>query len=73
MEQKTKCEKDQPKMKERKKPENVRADGGDTKLTLSSKSPSEIFMAFHNVGIFIGLRIIILQSNSDGTKMANHI
>lgn len=37
---------------------SARGGNGETKLTLSSKSPS----AFHNVEIFIGLRIIILQS-----------
>lgn len=47
---------ERPQNQENKK--SARGGNGETKLTLSSKSPS----AFHNVEIFIGLRIIILQS-----------
>lgn len=56
---KRKCGKDQATLNQK---EWVRDGDGGTKLTLSSKSPSEIFTAFHNVEKFIGLRIIIFQS-----------
>lgn len=62
---KRKCEKDQASSahKERKSGRKATAAAMVAqKLTLSSKSPSEIFTAFHNVEKFIGLRIIIFQS-----------